>query len=404
MSVLAHRMLMAAARVSGPPAYSFKYLAALFSSGVDGMMIDLTDKTVLFQDPNGAASVLTNGDPVGLALDQHKWGGLSLAAYRAAQTELVSNGDFNANITGWSLANASNGALSWQAPGKLRTTANNTSTPGATQAIICAVGRWYEISVSIITAHAAYTGFAIGTSPGGGQTFGTGHLGNMPGLYRRFFRATATTQYVTLYGPNGGGSIAEFDNVSIKEIDGHHAMQTTAGSRPTWVSATNDVQFDGTNDYLTTNDFFFQDSGNALAAYCAFSASVANQSIFGMGAPAGNEHGYLHADAANLPLAVLGSTQINGAGSLVNASKTLHADHTSTNSQFFTDGVANGSLSLTGNLPDAARSFPAFIGARNNGGSPTGYSSARIKRIFAMRARVQDSMTAADFRQNMIAP
>ena len=59
--------------VTAVPAFAWSNLGTLFSGGaVDGIMIDLTDKTTLFQDANGAAAVVNNGDPVGLALDQHK--------------------------------------------------------------------------------------------------------------------------------------------------------------------------------------------------------------------------------------------------------------------------------------------------------------------------------------------
>lgn len=384
---------------------AFKNLAALFAGGADGIMIDLTDKSTLFQDSNGAAAVVNNGDFIGLALDQHKWGGKTLAEYRAAQPELMLNGKFDANITGWSLANASNGALSWQSPGKLRTTANNGNTPGAASpGFTCVVGRWYELSLDIVTAHSSYTGFAVGTTSGGGQTYNTGNLFNAPGFYRRFFRATATTQYITLYGPGGSGNIAEFDNVSVKEIDGHHATALST-ARPTWASATNDVVFDGSNDYLTT-DLYFQDQGNFISAYFRRGGTGAARAICGAYNAVGTqEAGYLILSSAGTPIANIGSNQLNAGGPALpgGGPYSMLADQHAVQSDLFLDGVSVANQVSPGNMPDVARGIPILVGAFNNAGSAASYFNSGVKRVVAGQVRVQNTMTAADFHANLIA-
>lgn len=377
---------------------AFRNLAALFAGGADGVMIDLTDKTTLFQDANGAAAVVNNGDPIGLALDQHGWGGKTLAAYRAAQPELVTNGDFATDVSGWNLSGAS-GSITWQA-GRMRVTATTNSTPGANRAFTCVVGRWYELSIDIPVAHSNYTSYGIGATGVSQTTYTSGNTGNNPGLFRRFFKATSTTHYVIVYGPGLSGQYIEVESISVKEIDGHHATQTSS-ARPMWASATNDVQFNGGTTCLIT-DFYFRDSGNFIAARTG-AVSASSRSICGAGHGANNEFGYLLAGAAYIPVSVLGNTQINGAGSISSGDKTIHADQTSTNSELFTDGIANGTLSSTGNMPDAARGSPVFIGAYALNGSPSSYMNGRIKRIVAGQIRVQDIMTAADFHANLIA-
>lgn len=346
---------------------AFANLAKLFAGGADELMVDFTDVTTLFQDANAALPVSANGQGIGLALDQHKWGGKTLAEYRAAQPELMLSGKFDADITGWSLANASNGALSWQAPGKLRTTANNGNTPGAVSpGFTCVVGRWYELSLDIVTAHSSYTGFAIGTTSGGGQTYSSGNLFNAPGFYRRFFKSTATTQYITLYGPGGGGNIAEFDNVSVKEIDGHHLTQVSTG-RPAWASATGDVAFNGTSHHMISD--FLSGSGSCFAAAyhgalgnlsadrCAIGAYNGSNAHMQIGLRMTTGKGYMRVTNA---AAISGSTTITG------LTDTLLADKGGTDHDLFVNGAIEGTAANSGSLPTAT---PFFVGALNSNGS-----------------------------------
>jgi hypothetical protein len=382
---------------------AFVNLAKLFAGGADGLMIDFKDQTTLFQDPNGILPVTANANPIGLALDQHKWGGKTLAQYRASQPEKITNGDFAANVTGWSIANAGNGALSWQSPGKLRTTATNSSTPGATQEFTCVVGRWYELFLNIVTASAVHTSFAIGTSAGAGQVHSTGNLGNAPGLYRRFFKATATTHYITMYGPSGNGNIAEFDNVSVKEIEGHHATQTST-ARPTWASATGDVSFNGTSQYLIT-DFFFRDKGNHMAAWATFGASGANRTVMGAGHSSSSELANLYADTTGVLNARAGGSSllVNSGVNVATTTKTFLVDQQTANVQLIIDGGSPASGSTPGDMPDAVRGIPLWIGVYNNSGAAASYFNGRLKRVTAGQLRVQDSMNAATFHKNLIA-
>lgn len=384
--------------VTAAPAFAFANLAALFNGGaVDGVMIDLTNKTTLFQNVAGATPVVSNGDPVGLALDQHKWGGLTLAAYRAAQPELVTDSN---NPATWT---ASGGTLS-VVGGKLRLTSTGTSEPYMYRSFTTVVGRWYETSGGYVSVSGG-SGFLylrIGAAGGNGSILVSDMLAGVGNTQRRWFKATATTTFITQSARSVSvvGAYAEFDNISVKEIDGHHATYVT-GAAPTWDASNGDVAFNGAA-YLTTSDFYFQDSGNFLAARIGV-VNTASRSIFGAGHSASNEFANLTAGAAFVPIAVLGNTQINGVGSIASGDKTVHADQTSTNSQLFTDGVANGTLSSTGNAPDAARASPVFIGAFSLSGAPSSYFNGRIKRIVAGQVRVQDTMTAADFHSNLIA-
>lgn len=378
----------------GKKAPAFKNLAALFAGGADGVMIDLTDKSTLFSDANGTFPVVNNSDWVGLALDQHKWGGKTLAEYRASQPELITNGNFDTDVSGWNLSGAS-GSITWQA-GRMRLTATTNSTPGANRAFTCVVGRWYELSIDIPVAHSNYTSYGIGTGPTSGTTYSSGNIGNAPGSYKRFFKATSTTQYVIVYGPGVGGQYIEVDNISIKEIDGNHATQTST-ARPTWASATNDVLFDGSNDYLSVGDFDFPAGDCFLAGWAK--SNTQNRAIAGV-VQSTIYMALFHQTGGLLYSAVGSSAAMTGTVTSGGVYHTLLADKDAANANFIADGILEATKATPGSTQTTG---DMVIGGWNSTGTPSAFLAGNVKRIVAGQIRVQDIMTAADFHANLIA-
>ena len=398
MTMLGIEMMMA----GGARSPAFRNLAALFGGGaVDGIMIDLTDKTTLFQDANGAAAVINNGDPVGLALDQHKWGGLTLAAYRAAQTEKITNGEFSANISGWTIAN---GTGAWSA-GRMQLTANSGSTPKSEQLVSgLTIGRWYELSLNSLgrqSGTGTQVGFSVGTSTGTADNLVYQEIGISAGTHRRFFKATATSLYVRFFGAAVSGSVTLFESFSLKEIDGHHAYQASVPAKPLWSSATNDVFFaSGSTQFLTT-DFVLQSNDNFLAAYHGSLGSIANRVVLGAFGSTGLDAAIGMSSSSGYERMQIGNVG-NKIGNIVisNTTGTLLADKNTANAHMFVNGVLNITTPTPGSYPTTTA---LYVGAVNNNGSPTQHVNGNLKRIVAGRVRVQDTMTAADFHQNLIA-
>jgi len=388
------------ATVSATPTYAFANLAALFNGGaIDGVMIDLTNKDTLFQDANGAAAVVNNGDPVGLALDQHKWGGLTLAAYRAAQAEKIADADFSVGaLTGWGSQFVASMSV---VAGKLRVEGSSAArSRAAAPAAAVTANRWCELSIDITssTSGSGPFGIQIGTTQGGTDIY-NGTV-STTGMHRRLVKPSGTSVYVTVEGRAGAGIVTEFDLVSLKEIDGHHATQTST-ARPTWASATGDVLFDGTNDYLTTNDFYFQDFNDHMAAWAAFGASGANRMVMGAANTSPSEIAHIFAGTSGV-LNVRGGTAIVTGPNVANTTKTVLVDQRSADLQLLVDAGTPVS-GVSSAMPDAVRARPLFIGAQNDNGTPSAYFNGNIKRIVAGQVRVQDTMTAADFHENLIA-
>lgn len=389
--------------LGGAKTPAFSSLAVLFAVGADGIMIDLTDKTTLFQDANGSLPVVNNGDPVGLVLDQHKWRGLTLAAHRAAQTEKIADADFSVGaLTGWGSQFVASMSV---VAGKLRLEASGASRPrAAAPAAAVTANRWCELSIDITssTSGSGPFGIQIGTTQGGTDIY-NGTV-SATGMHRRWIKPSVGSVYVTVEGRAGAGIVTEFDLVSLKEIDGHHATQTST-ARPLWQSATNDVLFDGSNDYLAT-DFNFHDTGNSMAVWAAFGPSGSFRSPLGA-AYLSAEYAYLLQDSGTGVMnAVMGSAGIAGTsvGSVANTTATILGDQNALTSHLFVNGLGAGSRAAPGDMPDAIRGIFVFIGATSNTGSAVWFFNGRIKRIVAGQVRVQDTMPALEFHQNLIAP
>lgn len=191
-----------------------------------GLWIDPPYTASLFQDSAGTTAisaigtVLDSANPVGLALDRK--GNLELGP------ELVTNGD-GSSLTGWTLASSGNAVV---VDGKFRNTVIGapSNSGGYRRQITTVVGNTYFLSVEIspismpngnaqvsIYSDAAFTAELITIRST--DAFRTG-----------YFKATTTSTMV--YWACGASSstttVADFDNISVKEIPGIHLSQATA--------------------------------------------------------------------------------------------------------------------------------------------------------------------------------
>jgi len=180
--------------------------SALFTFGEQGAWYDPSDLTTLFQDAAGTTPVTAVEQPVGLMLDKSR--GLVLGP------ELVTNGDF-ATDTWWTKGSGCTiaGGLG------VATAAPNGS--GWYRLNFLTIGRYYETTFTVVSCSAG--GFRI-------RYFGTNTSAtySIPGTYTARILADTTGFVIETVGTTTG----TIDNVSVKEVTGNHASQTTAGSRP----------------------------------------------------------------------------------------------------------------------------------------------------------------------------
>ncbi len=211
----------------------------LFSSGEQGAWYDPSDLTTMFQDSFGTTPVTEDGQPVGLILDKSK--GIALGS------ELVTNGSFASDVTGWSVG-AGTGSITWDAGSLLLEVTSNLS---ACQTFATVAGKWYRLSASIISATAL-----AGVSVGNGTGFGWDRFYTLNEVGARnisgHFVAVGPNTTICLYAGGTTGVNAKFDNISVKELAGNHASQATAAARPlkTSTGLSKWIDYDAVDDAL----------------------------------------------------------------------------------------------------------------------------------------------------------
>lgn len=194
---------------------------SLFSAGEQGIWLEPSDLTTMFQDRAGTTPVTTPGQTVGLRLDKSK--GLVLGS------ELVTNGTFDTDTTGWS---SGNGAVLSNDAGRLKV-ALVASGGWAAQSISTVIGASYRVDFTVTNGDATGVYLFIGTANNNtAENYDSGAKAN--GTYTAIFRATATTTFIKPFVLGSAGKFAFYDNISVKELPGNHAVAPTDAARPTY--------------------------------------------------------------------------------------------------------------------------------------------------------------------------
>jgi hypothetical protein len=195
-------------------------------------VFDPQDLRTLFQDAAGTTPVTGVEQPVGLMLDKGQ--GLELGP------ELVTNGGSETALpTGWYFPR---GTVSRVTDSYQSGTASMLLTCGSTVGIkyaisnvILTVGKTYKLSAYVyLPSGQTTTTLSIGQA-GIGLTTGTGETSLTDQWVK--LEATVVAAYTTV-SINGNamdcnGDTWYIDNISVREIKGFHATQSTAASRPT---------------------------------------------------------------------------------------------------------------------------------------------------------------------------
>ena len=130
--------------------------------------------------------------------------------------ELVTNGTFDTDTSGWTAGNATLSVVS----NALRITASANGEAYAYQAITTTVGETYVAKITrTADTTTAYDYLKIGTAINAQNTASIVCSGTDEGT--ETFIATATTTYITIQcgGATLAGEYADFDNISVREIN-----------------------------------------------------------------------------------------------------------------------------------------------------------------------------------------
>jgi hypothetical protein len=129
--------------------------------------------------------------------------------------ELVTNGTFDSDLTGWTDASESGGSISWNASGylDLNTGATNVNEGKAYQAISTEAGKHYVLSVDRVSG--TYLA-QVGTTQLGAEITATADIGYGARLY---FTAVGTTTYINFRNFSTLSGTSSLDNISVQEVD-----------------------------------------------------------------------------------------------------------------------------------------------------------------------------------------
>jgi hypothetical protein len=227
-----------------------KILADEETAGNANVFYDPQDLTSLRVGRNGSGGQPVVGDPVGMMLDTSPTGSQTMEQFLESQPELVTNGTFDTDISGWTLGGTAGAGDSIQWNSGVLEVTRTTNNISAYQAISTTIGSSYKVVLGDVSDSFSRLGVGTSTAIPTDQLIGAGEL---------IFVATATTHYVHLR--SAAIATQTFDNISVKEIPGHHAIAPTDAARPilmddpdtTWASLTDD----GTRgEELLTNGSF----------------------------------------------------------------------------------------------------------------------------------------------------
>ena len=152
--------------------------------------------------------------------------------------ELVTNGTFDTDISGWTAANG--GVLSVN-NGAIRVTEDGVdgSTARAYQTITTEIGKVYLLSLDLVDTSDNFEVY-VNTNPNYGGAIASSSTETDPQTLTLPFVATATTTYIIIgAGSPSTGIYSEYDNISVREIN------------PLSVS----IQMDGRVDFVDNDSF-----------------------------------------------------------------------------------------------------------------------------------------------------
>jgi len=209
--------------------------STLYSSGSQGIWLDPSDLSTMFSDRAGTTPVTTPGTVVGLRLDKSK--GLALGS------ELVVNGTFPVDtagptVTGWTANGSGPSTASVSGGNFLVTTSTGTGYGRQGQVLTLTVGVTYKITATarVVSGTSPNAFFYVGPNSGGfGANKTLTNNTTSARSYTGFFTATQTTNYLVVGDDTAAtNAVTEFDNISVRELPGNHAVAPTDAARPTY--------------------------------------------------------------------------------------------------------------------------------------------------------------------------
>tara|TARA_R110002096_G_scaffold2926_5_gene14897 strand:+ start:1559 stop:3175 length:1617 start_codon:yes stop_codon:yes gene_type:complete len=154
--------------------------------------------------------------------------------------ELVVNGTFDTDVSGWSNLTATSSHVS----GAIEVT-HGSPASGSYQAFTTLIGETYKVSGEVVSSM-GYSGATVlrvgnGANPDAGITSSSPFTA--PSTKTIYFTATGTTSYV--YLRNDANSVTVWDNISVKQISQPYGTRTNMTTTDTWLATQGDGEWLG---------------------------------------------------------------------------------------------------------------------------------------------------------------
>jgi len=224
----------------------FAALMSTLGEGAAQLIAHPLEYGSMFIDRAGTTPVTESGQLVGLVLDHGFTGKAPVAG-----PELVTNGGFDTDTSGWTAVNATLSVVS----NELRITKTNTNGQ-ARQTITTAGGKFYKVTADLTDAvdPGANLRIAAGSSAGLVNLGAAVVSGGATSASLSFiFAATGASSFLQLYSGGGTGYI-QFDNISVRELKGNHATAVSDAARGIFrnVGGFRYIEYNGVNTAYQT--------------------------------------------------------------------------------------------------------------------------------------------------------
>lgn len=178
----------------------------LYTGGIDGASY-LPDPADVFSDHVGT-SAATFGGSVSLVLDEKN-------GTPVLGPELLTNGDFSNGGTGWTLN------VGWAVSGGVAVGTSVPNFSSVSQNISMVSGRFYRVDITVSVTSGR---LQVGIPPNAGP------IVSVSGSYSFIIRNTSGSQFA--FRADNIGFTGTVDNISVRELPGIHALQSSASLRP----------------------------------------------------------------------------------------------------------------------------------------------------------------------------
>jgi hypothetical protein len=187
---------------------------------------------------DGSGGVPVDGDPVGMMLDVSDTGGATVAAATAARPELVTNGTFDSDTSGWTVVAGNFASVSGEG---VLTYEGSSAT--VSQQVSVTAGKVYKVTGQIISASSASPRLKVGSSAGANDYAQIQAAGEIDLVF------VATSSVISFYVQALAAGNAVVDNISVKEISSHAAIAPSDSARPNLASYNSPIS---SREVLTT--------------------------------------------------------------------------------------------------------------------------------------------------------